>query len=418
MPNINVSFVNNTKPFWNHNQSAGSRYAAVAGRAATKESYNSYVPFIAPEGVQNSDKLIYEVMRNLKLTLYANVTKGNIKLRYELYKGSSTSSGSMTYGYYTIDLEDTGGFTNGKLKIEIDITKLNIIPGETYTLQIRSYSDSGIRKGYYLDLGSAKSDWALYFYQSYKVSYDSNGGDEINESSGFSDSFTVTDTIPTRQNATSDTNFTITGSGGDSDVSITAVRTDTMQYTFLGWNTDKSATTVLYTAGQVVSGVSGDIILYAIWSSNIVNTQYSNNTIKELDNPSKSDVSEIYTITLNANGGTISDNELTCPVTKKYTFKEWIDNDGNIINRETQFFEDTIIYAVWNEYISGSVELPIPKKQGNIFLGWKESEEAADFVSNVYAPKEDCTLYAIYKVGYLIEAYIRLSNKWVKINMN
>lgn len=399
------------------------------------------IPFKIPAGAENCEKLVFYSESNYfyNSSNYVSYTvnqNSQARYTYRLYNSAFYSSeyknGTiLKQGIYALNLysvSNNGTIPIGKsasrkqvetIKFEIDVSDIVLKANDIYVFTVQYLDCNASLTEFVLDIGyNTKNKWSLYLSQDNKVIYDSNGGNVINESIKFDSSFTVTNTIPTKNDESNSSNFTITCSGGDSDITVICVKKNIISFRFLGWNTDKSATIALYTAGQVVSDLSGDIVLYAIWEQYTSDTIYSNNSLSNLPIPSKSSTSDTYIITLNTNGGTIINNELICPVTIIYVFKEWVDADNQPINKDAQFYEDTTVYATWEKYASGSVELPIPKKQGNIFLGWKESEEATDFVSNVYAPKEDCTLYAIYKVGYLVEAYIRLSNKWVKINMD
>lgn len=447
MPYYDISGWDNSenpvfKQMWDRYYGWQSRSYQKYGEVYTTYNDDYYtvsgITFTMPPEVSISDKLVYTVVN--PLASYPNTIQNTYKCRvvFRIYNYDgfdiedvyyNTSAGVLASAMVTIPMKyatyQNQPVTLDKLTVEIDIKGKKLIAGNKYIL-IALYSYDANKSGNYevsftiefSNAGPSENTWNLKLYGVGSVTYDANGGNTIDESYGFDTSFTVTDTIPTKNSTSSQSNFKITGLGGDNNTELECVKTDTASYRFLGWNTDKSATTALYTAGQVVSDLSGEVILYAIWEQYISDTSYSNNSLSNLPTPSKSDTSDIYTVTLNANGGTVSNDELACQVTIKYTFKEWVAVDNQPIDKNMQFYEDTTVYATWEEYVSGSVELPIPKKQGNIFLGWKESEEAADFVSNVYTPKEDCILYAIYKVGYLIEAYIRLSNKWVKINMD
>lgn len=427
-----------TQEKYNYNWKAKKyqKYAIVRTNWNETNPIISGITFIMPPEGPISDQLIYNVINPIAengVYIYSDY-KCTVQFRLYEYdnfnidnlRGTNTT-GVIAMAKPTIKMKYTQAnkpVVLDPLSVKINIKGKNLVPGKKYVLiAYHNYKDSIADSAYEIDLdfsnaGPSESTWNLKLYCAGSVTYDANGGNTINESHGFDTSFTVTDTIPTKNGTSSQSNFKITGLGGDSNTESECTKTDTVSYRFLGWNTDKSATTALYTAGQVVSDLVGEVTLYAIWEQYISNTSYSNNLLSSLPVPSKSNISETYTVTLNANGGTILNNKLTCPVTIKYAFKEWVDAENQPIDKNTQFYEDTTVYATWEEYVSGSVELPISKKQGNIFLGWKESEEATDFVPNIYVPKEDCTLYAIYKVGYLIEAYIRLSNKWVKINMD
>lgn len=386
---------------------------------STAGDYGSFVSFIAPDGVQNCDKLIFTA--NNVYVNHNNNVNNEISISYELYYDFGISNQSfagdlLTSGSVTIPvqnpLSNDTTYLDNPVNIEIDITNLNLEPTAKYTLIL---IDNRTKFYYSLYFGEKLSDWSLYFFQSYTVTYNANGGNDINESTGFSNSFIVTNTIPTKNNSIHNSNFNIIGSGGDLDVSMTATKTDTIQHIFLGWNTDPLATEPLYTAGQEVSGITENITLYAIWRAQIIDTVYSNNTLSDLPIPEKSKSTKAYSITLDANGGTARTDIIYCAINIFYTFKEWVDQNNQPIDNNMQFTESTTVYASWIETNSGTINLPTATKEGCTFLGWSESKTGSDLVSNVYTPTKDCTLYAIYKSGYFIEGYIRLSNKWVKL---
>lgn len=104
---------------------------------------------------------------------------------------------------------------------------------------------------------------------------------------------------------------------------------------FVGWDTNSAGTNVVYDDQATINNVSADITLYAVW------------------------VSARYTITLDANGGTVS--------------------------------PDKVQQAV----VGGTVALPTPTKDGYAFDGWYTEREGGSKITEAYPiPLADATYYA------------------------
>ena len=107
---------------------------------------------------------------------------------------------------------------------------------------------------------------------------------------------------------------------------------------FKGWATSADGTAI---SGTTIT-VTADTTLYAIWENAPVAT---------------------YTVSFNANGGTLSGNQtaqtddngklgsLPTPIREGYTFDGWYTAaaDGTEVTTETKFTEDTTIYARWTK---------------------------------------------------------------------
>ncbi len=191
---------------------------------------------------------------------------------------------------------------------------------------------------------------------SYKVVYNANGGK--GESSATCVSSTLSTIKPTRSG-----------------------------YKFLGWAKSKTATTVLYNAGEEVD-LTEDTTLYAVWSKG-------------------------YKITYNANGGSVSSKTKTVykgltygtlqtPKRKGYKFLGWYTkaSDGVNVTKETKVTKSKshTLYAHWQKikytityelnggsnnsknktsyYVTTSkFKLNNPTKKGYRFLGWYTSSK-------------------------------------------
>ena len=117
-------------------------------------------------------------------------------------------------------------------------------------------------------------------------------------------------------------------------------------YTFMGWSTSRTATRPTYTDGQSVRNLTtgSTITLYAVWDANE------------------------YTLTFNANGGTVSPSSITVSYGQTYGY-----------------------------YLGGS--LPVPTRIGYLFSGWTTTRTGnfstdERFAFDTYDIAGDSTLYA------------------------
>ena len=189
-------------------------------------------------------------------------------------------------------------------------------------------------------------------------------------------------------------------------------------YTFIGWNTNKDATTALYNDLQVVGNLSSttndEITLYAIWKVNS------------------------YTITFNLAGGKASGNpqtfiyvetdlrglleQINNPTKDNYIFSHWLLNDIAITESTTLPARDiklTAVYTPITYYVTFTncdnldklefnvlevKDLPILTKEGYVFGGWLLGHE---IISNTSSLTNDVTVSAIwnpitYNITYVL----------------
>ncbi len=168
-----------------------------------------------------------------------------------------------------------------------------------------------------------------------------------------------------KKNATT-TNYTLTynANGGSNAPSSQKVATNTSfkisaskptrsGYTFLGWSTNKNATTATYAAGASMK-LSANTTLYAVWKKNATTTN--------------------YTLTYNANGGLNAPSSQKIeantsfnisslkPTRSGYTFLGWSTNKNATVatyaaGASMKLSANTTLYAVWKE---GKVNTIIP----------------------------------------------------------
>lgn len=112
-----------------------------------------------------------------------------------------------------------------------------------------------------------------------------------------------------------------------------------------------------------------------------------------------------YTVTLNANGGSVSPTSLDAARTTSYTFKNWntkSDGSGTSYNAGANYTanEAATLYAQWDSSTStAQVTLPTPTRQGYTFKGWSTSSTANSGSTGEYTPTGNVTLYAVWEIN-------------------
>lgn len=127
------------------------------------------------------------------------------------------------------------------------------------------------------------------------------------------------------------------------------------------------------------------------------------------DIPSRASITEDYTVTLNANGGSVSQSSMSATHTTSYSFMNWNTKAGGIgisYNPGASYpaNESATLYAQWNYTINyNSIILPVPTRTGYVFKGWGTSSDAISGVTGSYSPSGNETLYAIWEeVNYTV----------------
>ena len=111
-----------------------------------------------------------------------------------------------------------------------------------------------------------------------------------------------------------------------------------------------------------------------------------------------------YTVTLDPNGGTVSQTSVSAARTTSYSFQCWnteANGSGTSYMPGASYAkdEDLTLYAQWNSSISTSaVTLPTPSREGYLFQGWAADSTAASGRTGSYTPDGDVTLYAIWRI--------------------
>ena len=192
------------------------------------------------------------------------------------------------------------------------------------------------------------------------------------------------------------------------------------------------------TEGHKYNGVDGDVPLSGTITDSKVNIILSFSTIYDVNydvnggsgtipsqtkahgtaltltstKPTRADVSGgSYTVTLNANGGSVSPSSLTAARTNSYTFKNWntvADGSGTSYNAGASYTANAAatLYAQWtSSTTTAAVTLPTPTRDGYTFKGWGTSSSATSGVTGSYTPNENVTLYAVWTPNVLTIQY-------------
>lgn len=247
-----------------------------------------------------------------------------------------------------------------------------LTPGINYT-----FGSSGLE--------ISKTFYAIWTANTYTVTYNANGGTVSPSSASVSYPNSVTLPTPSRSG-----------------------------YTFNGWYTASSGGSFIGNAGSSYAPTS-NITIYAQWTA------------------------VIYTITWNANGGSVSPTSSTgtlgatvqapTPTRTNYTFGNWRNPaSGDILYTVNGGQNWTIngtltFYATWtlNQYTvtynanggsvspasdtvnaGSSVTLPSPSRSGYTFNGWYTASSGGSFVGNAgstYTPSSSVTIYAQWTIN-------------------
>lgn len=227
-----------------------------------------------------------------------------------------------------------------------------------------------------------------------------------------------------------------TGTGvGSYTFTISSTKPTRTGYTFLGWSTSSTATSASYQPGGSIKLTANDI-LYAVWKLNT------------------------YTVTFNANGGSVSPTSKTVtygstygtlptPVRAGYTFNGWYYNNTLITNNSTFNFTSNItLIAQWsiNQYTitynsnGGNGEIQNQNvtygaqwttndgsslsRNGYKLIGWGTSSDGnvtyqLNQTISSYNMTNNLTLYAIWEIMSIIyykkdSFNMGVSTVWVK----
>ena len=320
-----------------------------------------------------------------------------------------TATANWKANTYTVTFNANGGNTPST-------SSKNVTYGSTYgtlpTISRTGYSFKGwyttasggtqITASTTVTITGAQTLYAQWTAITYKIAYNANGGSGTTMSNS-------THTYDTPKTLSKNT-YTKNG------------------YNFIGWNTNKNATTGLYADQQSVTNLSSTnnatITLYAIWAIGNVSITLKNN--KNWTNDYAPTGGGTYNV-----GTVIPINQ---PLKDGYHFINWIDNSNNIVSTNASFnytvqsAKTLTSYVAENEFYiqydaNGGEGTPMAisehiynatgsklskntyTKLGYVFVGWGYTKDAtkadlvdmADISKLVIDHETGLTLYAIWR---------------------
>lgn len=224
----------------------------------------------------------------------------------------------------------------------------------------------------------------------------------------------------TRANASAGSyKVTFNANGGScSTTSLTAARTT--KYTFKGWGSSSTSTTVLSSSTAYTSVKT----VYAVWNSSTTTASITLPTATRGNSTHTG-----YKVTFNGNGGNPSVASLTSKLTRSYTFKGW-STSSSATSGSTGSYTPTgnqTLYAAWTyTTTNGSITLPTATRSNSTitgytvtlnpqggtvsstsltstrtnsykFNGWSTNSSASSGSTGSYTPTAATTMYATWK---------------------
>ena len=198
-------------------------------------------------------------------------------------------------------------------------------------------------------------------------------------------------------------------------------------YTFAGWFTKKSGGThvtdeTVFSDSNAIKNKT-TVTLYAHWTPITYTIEYqpggervtdlpstqaktygANLTLSETV-PSRANNTGNYTVSLNANGGSVSNTILNSAITTSYSFKNWntVENGTGISYNPGDNYtndENLILYAQWSRRTTAeAVELPVPTRDGYSFMYWSAGTSIDSGFTGSYIPDGNVTLYAVWELN-------------------
>lgn len=371
---VSISTTSDSGGWSTTNQQKLKTYTSTYTRGTSAKTYKVYAKL---SGVERVGSTMY-VNTSFKIPALAKYT-----IKYSSNGGSGAPSSQTKYYGKTLTLSSTKptrtGYTFKNWNTKSDGSGTSYSSGGKYT------SNASV---------TLYAQWQI---KTYTIKYNANGGSGApsSQTKTYNKTLILSSTIPTR-------------TGEDSNTT----------YTFKGWHTSSSATSILYKAGGNYTENVSDT-LYAVWSS-----------------------ATSYDIVYNANGGsgapspqTKGENKTitissTIPIRDGYVFSEWntsADGGGTSYESGASYStnDDLVLYAIWSPWThtvsfnaNGGTNAPssfektndieafipdtIPSKDGYIFRCWNTESDGS---GNKYMPDDSyeyiqnggtVTLYAIW----------------------
>ncbi len=203
--------------------------------------------------------------------------------------------------------------------------------------------------------------------------------------------------------------------------------------TFDGWYTAKEGGNLVSAATRAT--VTGAHTLYARWTNFVVSYDANGGTgapgqqtkargraltLSGVKPSRTGAAASSYTVTLNANGGTVSKTSLTAACTTNYTFDKWNtakNGSGTAYASGASYTVDApaALFAQWNAAsVADSVVLPNATRDEYAFDGWYTAASGGNRVGGAgddYTPAGNGTLFAHWSKNHTFTASGRCGNK-------
>ncbi|MBP3441591.1 MAG: InlB B-repeat-containing protein [Clostridia bacterium] len=328
---------------------------------------------------------LYAVWKNNDTALSVNsansavISTGGEK---KYYTFTPTESG--TYVIYSTGSSDTKVYLYNSSGSEITS---NDDGGEDRNFRLQYNLTAGtkyrIGVGYYNS--SATGTIPFKFGKVYTVTYNANGGSGApsSQSKDYGASLTLSSATPTRAG-----------------------------YTFLGWSTNSSATSASYSAGDSYTA-NADTTLYAVWKAVPKETYtVTYNANGGSVTPSSASVTEgsstilptptkYYTLSFNANGGSGAPSSQSVSVScKGWSASSSSSTATYSCGGSYKPTSNSTLYAVWNSSATKTLPSSVPARSGYTFVGWASSSLATTATWNpgdVITVTGNTTIYAVWR---------------------
>ena len=284
------------------------------------------------------------------------------------------------YDVYVYGVNDISSVTKVQFPTWTQINGQDDIGGDWWNSSLTAGTNMGNGTWYYrVNVSDHNNEYGKYNTHIY--AYDQNG---FNSAAGWNDIDVPAITVTYDGNG-------YTGAVPESqskkygvDITLSSTSLSRTGYTFLGWNTDKNATSAMYSPGQTYS-TNVSVTLYAIWRANT------------------------YTVNFDANGGTLSTTsktvtydsaygDLPTPTKDLHKFVGWF--TGNALYDSTKLYKDYpwLYYADTNSdlySIYGYNQLSLRNHYKS--SGQSEGRRKSQYLNtDIYKIDGNQTLYAGY----------------------
>lgn len=309
----------------------------------------------------------YSISGNGSATKTVTVTFNNYE---EDWQGNVTESATKTVSFnvtvpawtsYTVKYNANGGSgaPSSQTKWKDQTLKLSTTkPTRTgYTFQGwgTSTSDTSVdyASGANYTANANITLYAIWKEITYTVKYNANGGSDApsSQTKTYGKTLTLSSSIPTRTSIEDNGNLTT--------------------YTFKGWATSSTSTSVAYKAGSSYTN-NASVTLYAVWSKtvsvNLYDVSYNTNGGSEV-------ISQIKT-----KGNTLK-LRTTIPVKSGYAFAGWgLSADSTTVSYQSgsnyTLDEDIVLYAIWTPW-SHNVIFDVNGGTGLVLTGFVKTTGAS-----------------------------------------